>query len=741
MTKRRITCLCLAVLLLMPMLFTGCGEEAEKVFSSYTENSKARVNTASVENNNYKLMWSDSAQRFALQIKATGQWFYSAPTGYAADDDISAPIIVDYVADGAATTTTLSGAGACLAVDTYSSEKIDNGFRAVYSFDEAQIAVTVEYLLRDNGLEIRIPINGIQEESNRITEIKIAPFMMAVRNDTGSYMMVPSGSGSLIYAETNAGKEQTYSEPVYGGDSSEPAVSQFSMTGHVYLPVFGAMNSDGDDATPDTAVFGIIESGAECATIYAHTGGLMNEYSNVYTSFRLRAKEKVVYNDQGKTKKTGMQISEEVINYDYLSVLYLPLSGSNGDDVTYNGMAAAYRKYLQGKGYLQNQVETAPGLSVTMLGATQITESFFGIPYQSDVAVTTLSQTQEILAELKGLMGDKPMLVSLVGYGKGGLANSVVGGGYALSSTVGKKSDLDALRQYAEQNGIVLSMDYEVVQFQKSGSGISVGQNTALRVSSLKSEIVTYSMSTGLQNDEGLSWYLVCRDKLPTMMDKSVAAVNKNGLGAISFGSLNRIIYSDFRSLGNVNGSGLADQIGGLLRQYGEDGLQLVANEANAYVAVNADYVTEVPMHSTKYSVLSEDIPFYAMVFQGYVPLSSSSINLAVNPTDAYLQAIATGTALQFTLSGSLHDSIQFDEDTAFVSSRYEDWDDKIAAMVEESAHYYAKVGNQSIVRYEKHGDVSITEFANGVIVYVNYADEAVTYGSVTLEANSFIYR
>ena len=67
--------------------------------------------------------------------------------------------------------------------------------------------------------------------------------------------------------------------------------------------------------------------------------------------------------------------------------------------------------------------------------------------------------------------------------------------------------------------------------------------------------------------------------------------------------------------------------------------------------------------------------------------------------------------------------------------------DDKIAAMVEESAHYYAKVGNQSIVRYEKHGDVSITEFANGVIVYVNYADEAVTYGSVTLEANSFIYR
>ena len=61
--------------------------------------------------------------------------------------------------------------------------------------------------------------------------------------------------------------------------------------------------------------------------------------------------------------------------------------------------------------------------------------------------------------------------------------------------------------------------------------------------------------------------------------------------------------------------------------------------------------------------------------------------------------------------------------------------------MVKESADYYAKVGNQSIVRYENHGNVSVTEFANGTIVYVNYADEAVTYDGVELAANSFVYR
>ena len=62
MTIKKITCLCLAVLFLMPMLFTGCGKEITTPFSAYTENSKARVNEASVENDKYVLMWSDSVR-------------------------------------------------------------------------------------------------------------------------------------------------------------------------------------------------------------------------------------------------------------------------------------------------------------------------------------------------------------------------------------------------------------------------------------------------------------------------------------------------------------------------------------------------------------------------------------------------------------------------------------------------------------------------------------------------------
>jgi hypothetical protein len=59
--------------------------------------------------------------------------------------------------------------------------------------------------------------------------------------------------------------------------------------------------------------------------------------------------------------------------------------------------------------------------------------------------------------------------------------------------------------------------------------------------------------------------------------------------------------------------------------------------------------------------------------------------------------------------------------------------------MVNESAEVYAKVGNQSITRYEQLGALSFTTFANGVKVVVNYSEEAVTYNDIVIEANSFI--
>lgn len=762
MTKRRITCLCLAVLLLLPMLLTGCGKKTENVLGSYTENSGilCETKTVKLDGSKYELTWVKERARFVLKDTVSGNEFYSTPE-WGESNETCSPLIVDYIKPDEQLSTA-DGLTDCVDYyyakdpndtrNAYSVEAIDNGFRATYSFPEAKIAVAVEYVLTTDGMVVRIPVERLQESDNRIYEIKLAPYFVSATNDVygeESYLLIPSGGGAVIEAK-RSGKVKEYYESVYGDDQSEPITLQSRIQSQIYLPVFGAttVTSRDDDlgdssyADQKVGMLGIIEEGADCAMVYAKTGGedqVLNRFSCAYASFCIRSKEKVVYNSQGSQKSTGTRYSDTVTSAKYLSVRYIPLSDANQEDTSYVGMAKRYRQYLQERGYLQNTVQSTPALSVNLLGGTQITESLFGVPYQSDVSTTTLSQAQDIVSELKALVGDKNLLVTLEGFGQGGLAHTEVGGGFKLSSAVGKQSDLDALIAFAEENNVTLSMTYELAQFQGSGAGINASKDSAMCLSTLKAKIRTYNMNTGLENESGLSWYLLTRSELTPMMEKAIASANKQNLSAISIGSLGHIQYSDFREEGYAAMSGFSDAVVGMLKQGADGGLQLVVSDANAYAALNADYVTEVPMHSTRFSMLSYDVPFYTLVFQGYKALTSSSINLAVNPEKTYLQAVSTGMALQFTLCNDLHESIKFDQDTAYVSSRYDDWKDRIAEMNEESAALLAKIGNQPIKNYTVDGELTVTEFENGVKVYVNYSDVAMTVDGVEIPAMSFV--
>ena len=761
MTKRRITCLCLAVLLLLPMLLTGCGKKTEKVLGSYTELKGILCETQTVKmaDSNYELTWVKERARFVLKDTVSGNEFYSTPE-WGESRETCSPLVVHYY-DEKDNLSSVDGLADCIDYyyakgdeehNAYSVEPITNGFRATYSFPEAKLAVAVEYLLTKDGMVVSIPVDRLQESANKIYEIQLAPYLVSATNDvedSDSYLVVPSGGGAVIEAK-RSGKVKEYYEAVYGEDQSEPVTLQSRIQSQIYLPVFGATTVTtrdddlGDDSWADQKVgmLGVIEEGADCAMVYAKTGGeddVFNQFSCVYASFCIRSKEKVVYNAHGHTKSTATRFSEAVTSAKNLSVRYIPLNEANGDDTSYVGMAQRYRKYLQERGYLQNTVQSTPALSVNLLGGTQITESLFGVPYQTDVATTTLAQAQDIVTELKELVGDKGMLVSLEGFGQGGLALTEVGSGFKLSGEVGKQSDLDALIAFAKKNNITLSMNYELAQFQGNGGGIKVNQDAAMCLSTLKAKIRTYNMNTGLEDESGLSWYLLTRGQLTPMMDKAIASVKKQNVGAISIGSLGHIQYSDFREDGYAAMAGFSDAVAGMLKQGADSGLTVVVSDANAYAALNADYVTEAPMSSSRFNILSYEIPFYTLVFQGYKPLTSSSINLAVNTRETFLKAVSTGMTLQFTLCNNLHESIKFDEDTAFVSSRYEDWKDRIAAMNKESAALLAKIGNQPIKNYVQDGDLTITEFANGVKVYVNYSDAAMNVDGIEIPAMSFI--
>ena len=59
-----------------------------------------------------------------------------------------------------------------------------------------------------------------------------------------------------------------------------------------------------------------------------------------------------------------------------------------------------------------------------------------------------------------------------------------------------------------------------------------------------------------------------------------------------------------------------------------------------------ADYVIDTPLASSEYHIESVSVPFYSLVFRGYVPMGSESVNLSENWDKAILRCAESGLLL-----------------------------------------------------------------------------------------------
>lgn len=724
------------LIILLALLFSaGCGERNIKSTAGYNENISAEGCPTGVvaENDRFQLMWDDEAGCLILYDATDDAVYSSTPYDFYASGEKEGVAAIELYSLLKVTYIDAE-TGALREVDSYTasvqengafSEASEDGVRMIYSFPRTRFSVAVDMTLCEDGLQVSLPMSEIREEENLIYEISVLPYLASAKNDADSYLFVPSGSGALIYTE-NRSATTNYDESVYGDDLCEPVTMLKYNSRQIYLPVFGV--KDGD-----TGMIGVIEEGADCAHVRASAGNADVGYSGVYASFRIRGKEEINYDTVNSVSTMAMKYSQTTANYQQLTVKYLPVK----NDVTYMGMAAAYRDYLG----LGKEDKAAPALSVSFLGSTRVEKSFFGIPYESDVATTTLSQAISISEELNQLTGGDPLLIHLIGYGKGGLANLQIGGGFTLSKQLGTPDELSSLQALAEKSGGLLAMDYELIRFQKGGGGYSVFGSSAYRISSLKATLYEYRRNTMVNLEKGHRWYLTARKDLPSTMEKVLSSVSKYRLNAASFSSLTHSVYSDYRDAQYTVASQMSEDASAMLAKCTETGVTVVAAEPNLYAALAADYILETPSDSSHFNVLDFTIPFYSLVFQGQKALTSPSINLASDPRLTFLRAVATGMTLQFTLCDTVYPSLRSSKDTAYVSSLYSGWKSDIFDMYREYEDLYAQTKGQKIVAYSIKDGLSCTGFENGTEVYVNYTDRPVSSPLGTVAAKSFVFR
>lgn len=732
----------LGLLMIMVMIFslTACDNGRINTNKGFDKKSVVTNNLKNAqvlaENEQYSMEWVAESCSVALIEKATGYKTLMCPLKKDEPefDSLGMPtkknsqtqsaIFIEYIDVKNSENRMISYNGA-VKDGRISTEVIDNGVKVYYYFDDAEIMVPVEYTLRKDSIKISVNPKEIQENENKITAVSVAPFMCSVENDLeNSYLFYPSGSGTLIDNKTLSQAGRSYDAQVYGNDPVMQIDYQENTDKSIRIPVYGSK-------AMDQGVCAIIEEGAETTTIRADVGSSSIGFTAAYTRVQLRG-----YSSNTATFIYGLKQTMNVYSTNMIdtmvSIGFYPLKG---EDANYSGMAKTYKNFLGLKG---EKTDDEAVLSLTFVGGTVVDKSFLGIPYEGVIAATTFNDVKKILEELSTEVDGK-INVRLVGFGETGITSRDYAGGFNFNKKFGTLSELKELNKYCESNNIDLFFDFDLTTLKNSSSGFSNVFDVSYSALGKIAYIYDYDVATRSKIDS-TKHNLLKRELLEEGANKLLKKISKWNLDGISLSTLSNVCYSDFSTKDNVNYHSKANsslQISGILEKAAKD-YKLASSDANAYSAVLSTVIYDVPTSSSQEKVFSKDVPFYQMVFKGYVDLTGDYQNLSSVPKANILKHIETGNSLSY-LTISNYDSVFVNyEGYEFFNSEYADISDEIISNYKNTKDYFSKVNGAEIVSHTiLENGLNETKFDNGVTVYVNYTDERIE----NVDALGYVWR
>ncbi|MBE6810504.1 MAG: hypothetical protein E7521_05565 [Ruminococcaceae bacterium] len=731
--KKRILSVIICIFLLLSL--TACGESSftpsQKAFDKKVQSSVPSTDEVIAKNDKYTLQFDSATGGIIIVDNATGTVWQTCPKpeGEQELDAMGMPIkrhgFPQSVLEVGYMDKTISGGGNLVATTydgvsggsgrmVYKPMKDGKGVTIEYYFDLQEIMIPVDYVLYDDYVSITVDSKRIQENSLKVTYVSIAPFLSSIPNDSeDSYLFYPSGSGAILSSDSYNDQGHIYNAYVYGDDLTMEERYIATDETSIRLPVYGYKQGE-------KGGFVIIDDGAETAILNANCGNTAYKFSTVFPSFQLRGYTSHLATSFNNTRNAN--IFPEYMIEGKFSIRFYPLSGENAN---YGGMADIYRNYLVKECGL-SETDNDKAMSVSLIGGTEITKSFLGVPYKTLYAATSLDQANTIISELSESVDS--LAVKFKGYGTSGVDKGKIGGGFKIGGNFGSASQL---KKIADSFGkkVDLYMNYELVEFASSGSGFAYFGDTVMNSGSIKAD--QFIIDKALRNNEEKMKYRLLRPiKFDDAVSKSLKTNSNWNLNGVSFDSFTNLTYSDYsniKSSVDYNSKHNFDKaVSDALKQVKDSKQKLMANNANAYAAIVADIVENAPIASDNGFAFMENVPFYAMVFKGYVPMTSEPINTAVTPERVVLGAVEGGMGLNYTVIAQWDNSLINSLYPYFNTTVYSSIKEDILSTYNDLADYYKSIKGAKITSNKIISDgVHSTSFDNGVTVYVNYNNNA----------------
>ncbi len=676
----------------------------------------------SVENSKYSLSWDNEYKTVYLADKENNTLLSSAL--YLPDKSINPDycdvLSIEYfnsTAGAQEILTAKSNKDNC----SFSSKKTKNGFSVTVLFEDLKILVPFSVTLNDSSVDVSVDIKNIVESSKfRVYRVCCLPYFCSCQNSINNYYVIPDGNGALMKTdERGIGNPRSYEASVYGTDLSQEILEKTSNTKDIKMAFFG-MSAD------KVSVASIITNGSEQASISAFAGdkSIGNSYANFY--FQIRGFKKTKTPNGYSHRFTDEKIKNEKVSFS------MKLSDAYTDYVKICGI---YREYLKDN-YKMSTIKSDTPLSIRFLGALTVKDFVFGVPYSKVEKLTSFNDVKSILKEIKEKTDVIPD-VQMVGFGESGLDTGKISGGFGFTDVVGSKEDLSSLLGYVGKNGINCYFDFDVVNFSKSSSGFSKTFQNAITCNKTAAVVPQYYLSTYDADKDNAR--LLSRKCIKKAVDKTISFIKKQKINAVSLSSLSKTAYSDYKDNSYYVKGNMIKDVRNSIDTLSKNKISFASNNSYDYVTASAKRVFEVSTDSSEYNCFDEEVPLYQIVFKGYIPLSSYSVNLSGNPQKQFLKSLECGTSISFTLIGNYKTEFATTYNSAIISSLYSDNKNTIFDMVNKSSKYLKNVEKATIISHSiLENNVHKTEFDNGTTIYVNYSNDKNTADGISIKPMDF---
>lgn len=626
----------------------------------------------------------------------------------------------------------------------------DTHYALHIAFRDPDIEVILHIYLDEEGIEYEVRDSEVTgEDVDVLAAIIISPFLGSsggayttfdlaeldyqdneiFKEKIPGYTFVPDGSGALIRFNDNDVELAPYEGSVYGIDRSLERLYNDTANSYVEfkqpsLPVFGIAHGDNQSAFVAYAT-----KGDEFMQIVSVPEDNLTYYNYTYPRFEYNNKYKQVYNKMGWGYTT---LYEERSHFDInMRYDFLAGDGTTGHSADYFGMALQYRQYLQSDAFFE---EHGYRLSDVTFGYDEIpvrvdflmSDSEKSVIGYQNMVTTSVDGVDRILENILSNLEISNVNSGLLGWNDGGMT---LGNPSKtdFSKDIGRKSEFESLILKYRENGVDISFQDDYYRINEEM--ITLRNNATQHINTWYPNLST--------SESPISMFYFARPvKSVEWMNNHVVDFKHIGVQSHSVSGITSNLITDMTT--EMYRTESKQTIIDGFRNLQSD-VKINAYSPNSYLWPFVDRYIGTPVYGTQYLIETDTVPFLQIVLQGTMELYGPYANFSFYTTSDVLRMIDYNIFPNFVISDQPAYLLADTNSKNFYSTEYSLHSELIQSIHNDVNNALSSVINARwIDRTVSQNGVIVNTYSNGIEIIINYTDEPVLYGTVTVPAESY---